>query len=509
VSNDRDKLFEQRCLAVGDLAAETLPGPPGAVGTLPPDLAAAFEGASPRRRRWRWPLAFGLLASAAAAGVALWTSFRAHPIEFAVDGAVAEADGFFEAPRQSVARARFSDGSVVSLQAGGAAQVKSCTQDGATVSLARGSAAFAVQHRPHTSWHVEVGRFDIAVTGTEFEVRNADPAEGFELRMKAGAVIVRGPLTGNGIPLYAGQRLVASLAHRTLYVGEVPAAPAAAQRTDVEPSRSFAPPAMEPAGHAPATTTRSRVRARPATVAMTEPEPALEAPAAPATMQPPRFQAPPEMPIAPTPPSTPQPPSVAPVVPAPAPMVRVGGSLCAEGSAAQISFDRPGEVAGVMAGPHSAMMNPVLDGSHSFCGTHSLRFDLDFNHAQPTDEPFRDGNRPFQSGEAILKLPHPVDLRGRTVVVHFYVEAPPEVTFDARVLADDVGRRAGNTYAPGLAPGKWWAVSTTFHGPTGIFEPHANTAGASQVDALVLRIDATGDRRTWSGAIYIDDVSWR
>jgi hypothetical protein len=190
-------------------------------------------------------------------------------------------------------------------------------------------------------------------------------------------------------------------------------------------------------------------------------------------------------------------------------MINVGGSLCRGGSESQISFDRPGELAAVMAGPRSAMLNPVLDGSHSFCGAHSLRFDLDFNRGQSSDEPFRDSNRPFQSGEAILKLPHPVDLRGRTVVVHFYVDAPAEVTFDARVLADDVGRRAGNTYAPGLAPGKWWAVSTTFHGPTGIFEPHANTAGASQVDALVLRIDATGDRRTWSGTIYIDDVSWR
>ena len=28
-------------------------------------------------------------------------------------------------------------------------------------------------------------------------------------------------------------------------------------------------------------------------------------------------------------------------------------------------------------------------------------------------------------------------------------------------------------------------------------------------DGLVLRIDASGDRRTWSGTIYIDDVSWR
>ena len=134
---------------------------------------------------------------------------------------MAEPDGFFEASAAAPVRARFSDGTVVSVQPAGAAQIKSCTHDGATVAVTRGSASFAVEHRPRAQWHVEVGRFDIAVTGTEFEVRNANPAEGFELRMKSGAVIVRGPLTGTGIPLYAGQRLVASLSQRTLVVGEL------------------------------------------------------------------------------------------------------------------------------------------------------------------------------------------------------------------------------------------------------------------------------------------------
>jgi ferric-dicitrate binding protein FerR (iron transport regulator) len=200
VSDERNKPLEQRCLAAGDLAAEAFPGPDGATSPLPDDLAAAFDGRLPPTRRWRWPVTLGLLAGAAAAGVVVWSSFRARPLQFAVDGAVAEADGFFEAPRQSAARARFSDGTVVAVEPGGAAQVKSCTHDGATVALARGGASFAVQHRPRASWHVEVGRFDIAVTGTEFEVRNADPAEGFELRMKSGAVIVHGPLPGERHP---------------------------------------------------------------------------------------------------------------------------------------------------------------------------------------------------------------------------------------------------------------------------------------------------------------------
>ncbi len=353
--------------------------------------------------------------------------------------------------------------------------------------MSRGTASFAVKHRPGASWHVEIGRFDIAVTGTEFEVRDANPAEGFELRMTSGAVVVRGPLTGTGIPLHAGQRLVASLSQRTLVVGEVvpPAPPPAANRPAAD-SR------IEPRDEPPR---RARPRAKPTAIASAEPT-VSDARAAPppVSVQPPRFDAP----VAPEPPSSPQPPSVEPLVAPPPPVLAVGGPSCDDRPASQISFDRPAELAAVAAGLHSGMSNPVLDASRSWCGAHSLRYDLYF-----------DALAPPQTGEAILKLPQTVDLRGRTVVVHFYVDGPADARFDARILADDVGRRAGNTYAPGLIPGKWYAVSTTFERPSGIFEPRANVAGASQIQGLVIRIDATGDRRTWSGMIYIDDVSWK
>ncbi|HVV17035.1 MAG TPA: FecR domain-containing protein [Polyangia bacterium] len=485
---DQDEALEQRCLGVGDFLASALPGPDAAPGPLPPDVAAALEGRRARPRRWGRPLAVSFLVAAAAAGFVVWLGLRARPLEFAVDGTLAEADGFFEAPGQRSVQARFSDGTVVSVQPGGAAQIKNCSPDGATVAMTRGTASFAVKHRPRARWHVEVGRFDIAVTGTEFEVRDANPAEGFELRMKSGAVVVRGPLTGTGIPLFAGQRLVASLSQRTLVVGEVapPAPPPVSDRRTVE-SREEPP-------------RRAHPRAKPTAVASAEPtaSDARTAAAPPVSVQPPRFDPPGELPVAPAAPATPQPPSVEPFVAPPPPMLAVGGASCNDGSAPQISFDRPGELAGVAAGLHSGMSNPVLDATRSWCGAHSLRYDLYF-----------DALAPPQSGEAILKLPQMVDLRGRTVVVHFYVDGPADARFDARILADDVGRRAGNTYAPGLTPGKWYAVSATFHGPSGIFEPRANVAGAAQIQGLVIRIDAAGDRRTWSGTIYIDDVSWK
>ena len=68
--------------------------------------------------------------------------------------------------------------------------------------------------------------------------------------MKSGTVVVRGSLTGAGIPLHAGQRLVASLANKTLVVSEVAARRAARRRAGARPTSS------RPA------TTRRRARAR-------------------------------------------------------------------------------------------------------------------------------------------------------------------------------------------------------------------------------------------------------
>ena len=53
-------------------------------------------------------------------------------------------------------------------------------------------------------------------------------------------------------------------------------------------------------------------------------------------------------------------------------------------------------------------------------------------------------------------------------------------------------------------------MSATFRRPSGdLVEPFANVADVAHIDGLVIRLEAAGDRRTWSGSIYIDDVSWR
>ena len=76
-------------------------------------------------------------------------------------------------------------------------------------------------------------------------MRWSDDRDGFEVVMKSGTVVVRGSLTGAGIPLHAGQRLVASLANKTLVVSEVARA-----------ERSRDAPATRPGRRRPATRPR-------------------------------------------------------------------------------------------------------------------------------------------------------------------------------------------------------------------------------------------------------------
>jgi hypothetical protein len=113
----------------------------------------------------------------------------------------------------------------------------------------------------------------------------------------------------------------------------------------------------------------------------------------------------------------------------------------------------------------------------------------------------------FQSGEAAVILPRPIDLRGKTVTVRFLVRGPFEIEFSARILAGQGDKRTGNSYNPHLTSGTWIAISTTFHEPSTAFGTFQSDVHS--VDRIILKIDATGSYRVWSGPIYIDDISWR
>jgi hypothetical protein len=440
----------------------------------------------PRRQlRVVWKLAPVLAGGLAA--VVFFTS-GAQPLRYELSGTYAAREDGFETPDNGTATARFSDGTSIAVGAHSAAHVRARTRAGATIRLDRGRASFAVVHRPGARWNVEVGPFEIAVTGTEFDVHWSDDRDGVEVVMKSGTVVVRGSLSGEGIPLHAGQRLVASLSNKTLLVSEV-------AHPEERPQAPVTAHVVAPHDEAAPRPRHER------TVAQAEPELTLrdvpQAPAASAealarvrALSPPPFE--------PAPPPTPP---AAPAPPAPAPegsFLGMGSASCTARPLPQIRFEHASEGFRVLAGDNASVFrNPLIDHAYSWCGDGSLRFDASFDLAESS----------FQSGEAVVYLPRPVDLREKTVTIRFMVRAPFEAEFSARILAGQGDRRTGNSYNPHLTPGNWWTVSATFHeAPPGFGN---FVSDIDHIDRIILKVDATGSYRVWSGPIYIDDIAWR
>ncbi|HXU03448.1 MAG TPA: FecR family protein, partial [Polyangia bacterium] len=454
-------------------------------GPLADDVARALSR-RPRlklRPAWKWAPALALGMTAAAFVVI--PMVRPQPLGYELSGTYAARDDGFETPGNGTATARFSDGTSVAVGAGSAARVRARTRTGATIRLERGRASFAVVHRPGARWNVEVGPFEIAVTGTEFDVHWSDDRDGFEVVMKSGTVVVSGSLTGEGIPLHAGQRLVASLTNKTLVVNEV----VRAQRPQDAAATARV---VAPHDEAPPPPRRARL------VAQAEPEltlrdvgPPSESPEVLArrrALNPPPFE-----------PAPPQPPTAAPAAPAAptAAELGMGGGSCNARPLPQIRFEHATEGFRVLSGDSASVFrNPVIDHDHSWCGGGSLRFETAF-----------DIDPSAQSGEAVVFLPHNVDLRGKTVSVRFMIQGTGDAEFTARILAGQGDRRTGNTYTPQLTAGRWWTISTTFHDQLtgfGNFESNIHMA-----DRIILKVDATGTFRVWSGSIFIDDIGWR
>jgi len=475
---DGDIEREQHCEALGDAIAEAIPAPaPGAPGPLADDVARALSRRPRLKLRPAWKWAPALAAGLAAAAFFVIPVLRTQPLGYELSGTYAARDDGFETPGTGTATARFTDGTSIAVGEHSAAHVRARTRAGATIRLDRGRASFAVVHRPGAKWNVEVGPFEIAVTGTEFDVHWSDDHQGFEVVMKSGTVVVRGSLTGAGIPLHAGQRLVASLSNGTLVVSEAEhAEPAAPQ---VVAPREEAAPAK-----------RGRLVAQAAPVR--DVAPAGESPEALARRQalsPPPFEPAPLPTPAPTP---------APGAPGSESMLAMGGASCNTRPIPQLRFEHASEGFRVLAGNSSSVFrSPVLDHTTSWCGGGSLRLDGSFDISDPS----------LQSGEVAIYLPHAVDLRGKTVTIRFMAQTSFEAEFTARILAGQGEKRTGNSYNPHLTTGSWWTISATFHEPPTTFG--SVPGDLDHVDRIILKVDATGSFRVWSGPIYIDDIGWR
>ncbi len=141
--------------------------------------------------RWKYAVAAGLALALAAGVFGLGMRFRSEPLSYRVkSGEVASR--FIQADREPVELA-FSDGTLVTVNAGTKARVAETTQRGARFLLESGRMDFdVVPHPGGGKWLVEAGAFQVHVTGTVFSV-SWNEADGLlQVEVTRGHVVVEG-----------------------------------------------------------------------------------------------------------------------------------------------------------------------------------------------------------------------------------------------------------------------------------------------------------------------------
>jgi hypothetical protein len=181
-----------------------------------------------------------------------------------------------------------------------------------------------------------------------------------------------------------------------------------------------------------------------------------------------------------------------------------GGSACL-GWTPEFTFDRSIGSAYAMSITALGLSHAAFDPTRSWCGAGSLRADAHFdlsgtlNHIQM---------RPHQSGNIQVQLQAPVDLTGKTISAHIYVEAPSDVRFAAEILALDHGKWVGGGYLPDLSPGRWLTIAShRYARDNPLFG--GGTSRVDSVDTVIIQIYSVDKHRTWNGKVFIDDMGWR
>lgn len=169
---------------------------------------------------------------------------------------------------------RFSEGTSLTLAPRAKLRITETTAHGAGVLLEQGRVEASVVHTgADTRWALRAGPFDVRVTGTRFEAAWDPVSETFEIAMREGSVVVRGPVLSSERALIAGEKLRISTREGVLSLHTAqPSAPpqdvAPAASTALAPPRDTA--SAEPvASAAPAAATPAADLERAAKVAST------------------------------------------------------------------------------------------------------------------------------------------------------------------------------------------------------------------------------------------------
>jgi transmembrane sensor len=112
----------------------------------------------------------------------------------------------------------FSDGTEITLDPGSRARLEAVDSAGAHLAIETGHADVKVVPGRDGRWHLSLGPFGVDVTGTQFDIGWNPETEELTLTMREGKVMVSGCVLGDGRPLVAGERLVASCRDRRFEV---------------------------------------------------------------------------------------------------------------------------------------------------------------------------------------------------------------------------------------------------------------------------------------------------
>lgn len=171
---------------------------------------------APRLNR-KWWLAAPALAAAAALSV--WWRIP-NRLSYEIVGSN-KADSYVSAPSDRPLIVRFSDETLVEVEAGSRLRIEDTTRDGARVLLERGSAQVHVVHRPQSRWTFAAGPFDVLVTGTRFDLHWNPSSEALQLELREGSVEIRTPFAAAPVALRGGQAFRADLHERSMTTSEL------------------------------------------------------------------------------------------------------------------------------------------------------------------------------------------------------------------------------------------------------------------------------------------------
>ena len=160
-------------------------------------------------RRNRWLFAAVAATACVAVGIAAVFMTRPEPLTLTVsyDDEPGMTGQWIYAPAGEEVPIRFSDGTVVELQPKSGARVVEVNDRGAKILIEQGTAAVKVVHRSDSDWRLDVGPFDVHVTGTEFDVSWIPERQRFTLSLEEGEVLVTGPMISGGRRVGKGQVL--------------------------------------------------------------------------------------------------------------------------------------------------------------------------------------------------------------------------------------------------------------------------------------------------------------